>query len=546
MKKNLREKFISLLCLVLLMSILQPLAFNSQVLAEGKVASSEAALINPLTDEGFDPESEVNYRANREKYDPEFFEAGLAYFEELAGYKNNDLPYNHYIKKWLSPIRLGYNKKLSDEQVKVLEQLLEKMAKREFLPEYTMTGDIKEGRNVNLYLDKFRKINLRYFNGSLKENYGFNVNWTGEPPYRLYMGLIGIASDKLEEAEINLQLQEKAVQILGFIASSATYEDSIFNPQAQDLKGPSALDWLVMEMLYAPELKVGMDFDRAVEILENLYLGEADYDPSKEEASQAELDMQAELEVEAEAAEACRKKWEAYGVQINPEGERQSFLERKDEIDPEFFELGLEYYEEVAGYGEFDSSDDGFVKKWEDPIYITTQWLSEENPEITACLERVVKQLNSVAGMPEITISDNESEERTPDNIFIYLGEMHELAALIPNIQPGNWGFFNYWWADDPQYKINMSKIIVATDLTTLDTARHLLQEELIQSLGLINDSFKYKDSIFQQDWGHIQYPGELDWLLLEFHYHPEIKPGMPMDEALAILRNTYLGESAE
>jgi hypothetical protein len=46
-----------------------------------------------------------------------------------------------------------------------------------------------------------------------------------------------------------------------------------------------------------------------------------------------------------------------------------------------------------------------------------------------------------------------------------------------------------------------------------------LLREELTQSLGLGNDSNKYPDSIFYQDWSTVTSYSKLDIEIIKQHY---------------------------
>jgi hypothetical protein len=51
-----------------------------------------------------------------------------------------------------------------------------------------------------------------------------------------------------------------------------------------------------------------------------------------------------------------------------------------------------------------------------------------------------------------------------------------------------------------------------------------------------MNDSFSYEDSMFYQGWTETQAYSEVDDLVIELLYLPQIQPGMDMDEALAAL----------
>ena len=49
---------------------------------------------------------------------------------------------------------------------------------------------------------------------------------------------------------------------------------------------------------------------------------------------------------------------------------------------------------------------------------------------------------------------------------------------------------------------------------------KHLLREELTQSLGLCNDSWKYDNSIFYQGWTTTNQYSEMDKRLIDMLYN--------------------------
>lgn len=221
----------------------------------------------------------------------------------------------------------------------------------------------------------------------------------------------------------------------------------------------------------------------------------------------------------------------------DPLAERETFYDRRAEIDPDFFIAGLEYYEEIAGFGEFSSDYDGFVKKWQEPVFVAVE--GEYTEEDRATIERVVMQLNSLGLLPEITLQDKKDAQTT--TLFDFR-PLPELVKAYDWARDDNWGMFMISWYGPPrEYELFDAMIYIATDVTNQEDRNHLIQEEFIQSFGLMNDSFRYEESIFQQRWTTFQHPMEIDWLLIEMHSRPEITPGMPIDEAMQILADLYL-----
>lgn len=106
------------------------------------------------------------------------------------------------------------------------------------------------------------------------------------------------------------------------------------------------------------------------------------------------------------------------------------------------------------------------------------------------------------------------------------------------NYQPTNLGFFwNSWNAKNEIYS---SKILISTNQVTQPERSHLIREELTQSLGLMRDSYRYKDSIFYQGWTSTSKYAEIDKALVEMLYRPEIRPGMTKAQVLQVFRTLY------
>ena len=79
------------------------------------------------------------------------------------------------------------------------------------------------------------------------------------------------------------------------------------------------------------------------------------------------------------------------------------------------------------------------------------------------------------------------------------------------------------------------SILISSADITQKERS-HLIREELTQSLGLMNDSNKYKDSIFYQEWTDIAEYSEIDKAVIKLLYQKKIEPGMSKEQVLNAL----------
>ena len=84
-------------------------------------------------------------------------------------------------------------------------------------------------------------------------------------------------------------------------------------------------------------------------------------------------------------------------------------------------------------------------------------------------------------------------------------------------------GYSSIWFRGG---EITDAEIGVCNDLSRTNK-NHVILEEIIQALGLQNDTYDYPESLFYQGYNEPQWPCELDWFLIRFLYHPELAPMM-------------------
>lgn len=185
----------------------------------------------------------------------------------------------------------------------------------------------------------------------------------------------------------------------------------------------------------------------------------------------------------------------------------------------------IEYFTEIALGTEYGDNTQ-VIRKWNSDIRIKVNGNPNEND--LKALDLVVSDINEITGD-----KINVSIVATNQNINIHFVPLSEFS--ICNAAPGNYGYFNCKWRDDVIYECT---ICVATDDVLLKEERtHMIREEITQSLGLMNDSLKYRDSIFYQGWTQTQRYSEIDRKMIEILYSDYITPGMKNEEVEYILR---------
>jgi len=185
----------------------------------------------------------------------------------------------------------------------------------------------------------------------------------------------------------------------------------------------------------------------------------------------------------------------------------------------------LDYFYETVFGAEFGVSD-YTVHKWVDDIRIKVK--GSPTAEDIETLDQVIDELNYL--IDGITL---DRVMWDPD-IHIFFASYTSFAALEPNYVPNNMGFFWAWW--DAEGALYKARILISTEGITQAQRSHLIREELTQSLGIMNDSYQYKDSIFYQEWTDTGSYAEIDRAVISMLYDPGVEPVMTMEEVEDVL----------
>lgn len=185
----------------------------------------------------------------------------------------------------------------------------------------------------------------------------------------------------------------------------------------------------------------------------------------------------------------------------------------------------IDYFLEVALGTEYGDSEQT-IKKWAEDIKIDV--LGTPTDADLQTLETVVEEINSLIDGVEMVVV-----EQNP-NVEMHFAEEDDFGSIEPNYVPVNYGFFwSYWNGNDELYE---SRILVSTNEITQAERSHLIREEVTQVLGLMNDSNKYSDSIFFEDWTETNSYAEIDKSVIDMLYQEDIEPGMKAKEVVKVL----------
>lgn len=189
---------------------------------------------------------------------------------------------------------------------------------------------------------------------------------------------------------------------------------------------------------------------------------------------------------------------------------------RKEQIISYFFEIAF-----GAEYGKSANR----ITKWKKDIRIKIR--GNPTKEDIHTLNQVIKEINELIKNIKIEVVKRR------ENVKLYFVPEPRFHKYNPQyVGGGLHGFAWVWWNSFEEiYKAN---ILISTD-TIQKIRSSTIREELTQCLGLLQDSWRYKDSIFHH-YSRMNKYSEIDKAVIELLYLDEIKPGMSKDKVKKIL----------
>lgn len=179
----------------------------------------------------------------------------------------------------------------------------------------------------------------------------------------------------------------------------------------------------------------------------------------------------------------------------------------KDDIVKSFNNKELEYFCELVFYREYKTHDVPLFY-WKNDMKIKLKGLYSTSDSIE--LARITEELDSLINSIQIEIVKNDY------NMEInYINK--EDFKNFPNYVNNNLGFF---WINRSSLGLKPTGYILIDKDQSPRVRNHLLREELTQSLGLMNDSWKYPESTFYQGWTLTNDYSELDRKMIQLLYN--------------------------
>ena len=200
----------------------------------------------------------------------------------------------------------------------------------------------------------------------------------------------------------------------------------------------------------------------------------------------------------------------------------------------------IAYFKEIALGFEFGGAAE-ITRRWETNMKIYVGGVKK--PLLINELYKVIYEVNELASTGFMM---SVVEDSSQSNYYLYLGSGKEYGILFPSSQSqinSNLGLFNINW--DSQNNLFKGRMYVDIYKPDKYAQQHLLREELTQSLGLGKDSYKYPESIFQQNWTLTTEYAEIDNELIRLLYYPSLYSGMTDVEVEEAITKIYQIENS-
>ena len=198
----------------------------------------------------------------------------------------------------------------------------------------------------------------------------------------------------------------------------------------------------------------------------------------------------------------------------------------------------IDYFKNVALGFEFGDAS-RITRKWNSELRIFVG--GEPTDELIDELEKIKTEINElVTDGFTMTIVNDSSQS----NYFIFFGTGTDYAQLYSSqvdLVTSNLGLFSVFWNN--QNQLTSGHMYVDIARTNLTEQKHLLREELTQSLGLARDSQKYSESIFQSDWTTTTEYALIDRDLIRLLYHPDMSIGLNETQVEVVLKEILSSE---
>lgn len=199
-------------------------------------------------------------------------------------------------------------------------------------------------------------------------------------------------------------------------------------------------------------------------------------------------------------------------------------------------QIAIDYFNDITLGFEFGNAS-RITRKWVTDVTIFVS--GSGSTELLAELDIILSDLNTLISESGSDISLRLVTNENEANYNIFFGTAEEYIQLRPDREDliqSNFGLFFVNFGE--QNSIASGEMYVDTERPSPLKQRHLLREELTQSLGLARDSSRFSDSIFQSsfDIGCAVSFAEIDEDLIQLLYDPRVNTGLTENMVTPVL----------
>ncbi len=219
----------------------------------------------------------------------------------------------------------------------------------------------------------------------------------------------------------------------------------------------------------------------------------------------------------------------------------------KEDYIPTIYESELiEYFKEVALKSEIGENVNKTIK-WPGPMFLYVIKDRNYEKQMKAIHETIHKINNLSTDGFKIVLT----EDKTKTNAILYLLNKRKVDKLDSYFFDGiDYDFAGLSEArHNRKHNITSAKIFVDVE-EPLEIQKSIILEEITQSIGLMNDSEKYSNSIFfehqmNQDSIILEYL-PIDKDIIKLLYHPRMKPDLDSVQTEKVIKSILKNKEVE
>ena len=173
------------------------------------------------------------------------------------------------VQRWEETIYYSIEGEARASDLVILEDLFEQLNKIEGFPKIVKASE-ETGVNLCFYFggrEAFDERFVEFLQGEYAD--GANRYWYDTDMNNIYEGDIGYCTDMPDEVRKSVLLEE-VMNCLG-VGDSISREDSIVYQYGSEVEELSDMDWLIVKLMYHPQMRCGMDASQCEAVIRTLY-----------------------------------------------------------------------------------------------------------------------------------------------------------------------------------------------------------------------------------------------------------------------------------